>query len=81
MNKWTPYYVLILSILQKMGTKMAVEATLLTEEKQCASFHVTQHTAAMMSMEPGTEPFKHQPVQAECYLICHMLLGAGKHGD
>jgi hypothetical protein len=52
-NKWTPYYVLILSIFQKMGTKMAVEATILTEEKQCASFHITQHTAAMMSMDPG----------------------------
>ena len=44
---------LILSIFQKMGTKMAVEATLLTEEKQYASFHVTRHTAAMMSVDPG----------------------------
>jgi len=52
-NKWAPYYVLILRIFQKMGTKMAVEATLLTEEKECAPFHVTQHTAAMMSMDPG----------------------------
>ena len=53
-NIWTPYYELILSIFQKMGTKMAVQAKLLTEEqKRCAFFHVTQETTAMISMYPG----------------------------